>query len=146
MIARIDVLESLRKGRQNMSNNSVINLDQGKYVMRIQALQKDSDEPSVMADYLSESAIVTNEEGSFFLTLMLMEQQVVTGFQVENKEAIEKQVNEETNNRFELFELEQLSTILSVRVQYEIEYEGQEIKGDEALRLSIDEESIAEAQ
>lgn len=126
---------------------SIINLDEGKYAIGVQTLQKDAEEPSAMANYLSQMAIVTNQDGALTLSLLLQEQKTITGFQVENQtgelvEAIERQVDEEADRRFEMFELEHLSTILNVRVQYEIEHDGQNFKGDEALRLAFDEASI----
>lgn len=129
-------------------DQSIISLEEGKYAIAVETLQKDTDEPSAMANYLSKTAIVTNLEGSFTLSLLLQGQKTITGFQVENKagelvEAIEKQVDEEADRRFEMFALDdRLTSILHVRVQYEIEHEGRAFKGDEALRLSFDEESI----
>src|SRR5690625_7177499 len=99
-----------------------------------------------MAGYLSESAIITNLNGSLSLTLMLKDHQTITGFQVENQEAIEKQVNDETNMRCERFKLDRLPAYLPVRVQYEVEYAGKEIKGAEAHRLDCDEARLAAAE
>src|SRR5690625_5036192 len=99
-----------------------------------------------MAGYLSESAIITNLNGSLSLTLMLKDHQTITGFQVENQKAIEKQVNDETNMRFEMFELDRLPAYLPVRVQYEVEYGGKEIKGDEALRGYIVEWKVEDRE
>src|SRR5690625_6287211 len=127
-----------------MTKQSVIHVEEGRYVIHVRTLQEDKDEPSAMAGYLSESAIITNLNGSLSLTLMLKDHQTITGFQVENQEAIEKQVNDETNMRFEMFELDRLPAYLPVRVQYEVEYGGKEIKSDEALRLYFDEASLEE--
>jgi heme-binding NEAT domain protein len=126
---------------------STIHIDEGKYVIDVQTLQKEKDEPSAMANYLSQSAIVTNQDGSLTLTVMIEGHETITGFQVENeagelKEAAEIQVNEETNRRFEMFELDSLTSILYVRVQYEVDHDGRIFKGDEALRLSLDKESL----
>lgn len=125
-----------------MTKQSMIPIEEGKYIIRVRTLQEEKDEPSAMADYLSDSAIISNVDGSLNLTLMLKDHQTITGFQVENQEAIDKHVNEESNMRFEMFELDQLPVLLPVRVQYEVEYGGKEIKGDEALRLSFDEDSL----
>src|SRR5690625_7877843 len=128
-----------------MTKQSVIHVEEGRYENHVRTQQEDKDEPSAMAGNLSESAIITNLKGSLSLTLMLKEHQTNTGCQVENQKAIEKQVNDETNMRFEMFELDRLPAYLPVRVQYEVEYGGKEIKGDEALRLYFDEASLEDA-
>src|SRR5690625_3156784 len=94
-----------------------IQLDDGKYVVTVQALKKNEDEKSAMAPYLSETAIVTVLEGKTYVTLMLKEQQVVTDFQIAlDEEAfisnIDYQINEELNSRYEMFELEELKGTL----------------------------------
>ncbi len=128
-------------------DQKVINIEEGKYAIGVQTLQKDKDEPSAMANYLSQMAIVTKQDDFLTLSLLLQSQKTITGFQVENQtgelvEAIEKQVDEEMDRRFEMFQLDRFTSTLNVRVQYEVEHEGQNFKGDEALRLSFDEESL----
>ena len=124
-----------------------IKLDEGKFAIGVETLQKDSDEPSAMANYLSKIAIVTRQDGVLRLSLLLQSQKTITGFQVEKQagelvEAVEKKVDDEMDRRFEMFELEHLPSILNVRVQYEVDHEGQKFKGDEALRLHFNEESL----
>lgn len=123
-----------------MTKQHRIHVADGKYTIDVHALKKDSDEPSTMADYLSKTAMVTNKDDSIFLTIMLKKSNMITGFQIENQEgqqleAIDKHVNEETRDRYELFQLDYLVSPLAVRVQYEAEFEGQKIRGDEELRL-----------
>lgn len=130
-----------------MSVQEVIQIDEGKYMIDVQTLKKETDEPSAMASYLSPSAIVTNQDDSLYLTVMFMDQKTIVGFQVENQtgewvEAIDQQVNEEANSRYEMFNLDRLMSPLNVRVQYEIIHEGQKITGDEELRLAFEEESL----
>lgn len=130
-----------------MQRPSVLNIEEGKYVIHVRTLKHGTNEPSAMADYLSESAIVTNQNGLVYLTLMFNDHKIITGFQVENElgemvESIEEQVNEETNSRFEMFELERLTSPLHVRVQYEVEFQGNHMKGDEKLSLAFDEASL----
>lgn len=125
----------------------VIEIENGKYAIGLQALKKDADEPSAMSNYLSQMAVVTKQEELFTLSLLLQSQQTITGLQVENHvgefiEAIEKQVDDEMDRRFEMFELESLPANLKIRVQYEVEHEGTSFKGDEVLRLSFNEESL----
>src|SRR5699024_1460410 len=124
-----------------------IKLDEGKFAIGVETLQKDSDEPSAMANYLSKIAIVTRQDGVLRLSLLLQSQKTITGFQVEKQagelvEAVEKKVDDEMDRRFEMFELEHLPSILNVRVQYEVDHEGQKFKGDETLRLHFNEESL----
>ena len=124
-----------------------MNLEKGKYAIPLQALKKDEDAPSAMADYLSNFAVVTKKDENLTLSLLLYNQQIITGLQIENHEeefteAIAKQVDEEKNWRYEMFELNNLPSSLNVRVQYEVEHEGKSFKGDEVLRLSFDADSV----
>lgn len=128
-----------------MTKQHMIHVDNGKYTIDVLALKKDSDEPSAMASYLSKTAMVTNQDDSLFLTITLKKSNMITGFQIENQdgeklEAIDKHVNEETDDRYELFQLDQLVTPLPARVQYEAEFEGQKIQGDEELRLVFNDQ------
>lgn len=124
-----------------------IKMEDGKYAIGVETLQKDADEPSAMANYLSKTAIVTKQDDILRLSLLLQSQKTITGFQVENQagewgEAIEQQIDNEMDRRFEMFALDFLPPILNVRVQYEVDHEGQKFKGDEMLRLSFAEESL----
>lgn len=128
-------------------NQKTIQIKKGKYAIGVEALKKDADEPSAMANYLSKMAVVTNYDEYFTLSLLLQSQKTITGFQVENHagefiEASDRQIDEEMDRRFEMFELENLPANLNARVQYEIEHEGKSFKGDEILRLSFIEESL----
>lgn len=130
-----------------MTNQSDIYLEEGKYAIQVQALKKEADKQSAMAGYLSESAIVTKQDDNIFVTFMLKDDKIIKKFQVSNESgewvaAIDYEVNKETNTRFELFQLERLIPTLHVRVQYEVEHEGQIFQGDETLRLVFDEESL----
>lgn len=123
-----------------MTEQRTIHVNNGKYTIDVHALKKDSDDASAMASYLSKTAMVTNQDDSIFLTIVLKKSSMITGFQIENPdgdklEAIDTRINEETNDRYELFQLDHLVSPLPVHVQYEVEWEGQKIKGDEELRL-----------
>lgn len=129
-----------------MEKNS-IELNEGKYVVQIQAMKIDTDEPSAMAPYLANNAIITYEKGLYFLTLMIQEEKVVTGFQIQTESgtftpSIEQQIDNEAKVRYEIFQLDQLSTILSARVQYKVDHEGKVFEGDETLRLMLDSKTI----
>lgn len=129
-----------------MSENT-IQVEQGKYAIGLQTLKKDADEPSAMANYLSQMAVVTKEEDIFTLSLLLQSQETITGFQIEDEngtfvEAIEKQVDTGMDRRYEMFTITSLPKHLRARVQYEVEHEGKSFKGDEILRLSFIEDSL----
>ena len=62
-----------------------INIEEGKYAIGVGTLQKDTDEPSAMANYLSKIAIVTRQDDILRLSLLLQSQKTITGFQVENQ-------------------------------------------------------------
>lgn len=139
-----------KEGVQSMTH-AIIPVEEGKYGIRLQTLKKDADEPSAMANYLSQMAIVTKQDHLLTLSLLLQSQQTITGFQIENQtgefeEAMDKQVDEEMDRRFEMFSLSELPAILHARVQYEVEHEGKVIKGDEVLRLSFSEESLEKVE
>ena len=127
--------------------NKLIELNDGKYVVEVQAIKKDSTETSAMAPYLANNAIITKEAGQNFVTLVINEEEVVKGLQVKSsdntfKNSINNQVNQDENVRYEIFHLEQIQTILPARVQYKINYEGNIIEGDEELRLFINDDTI----
>src|SRR5690625_1303548 len=124
-----------------------MNLENGKYAISLQALKKNKEETSAMAEYLSNFAVVTKQNENLKLSLLLYNQQIITGLQIENHEgefteSIAKQVDEEKNWRYEMFELNNLPSNLNARVQYEVEHEGKSFKGDEVLRLSFATDNI----
>ena len=107
------------KGKLNVKNfvlseeEKIINLEKGKYAIPLQALKKDEDAPSAMTDYLSNFAVVTKKDDKLTLSIILYNQQIITDLQIKNHEkafteAIEEQVNEEKNWRYEMFELNYL--------------------------------------
>jgi len=141
------LLDKLKLGEMIKMENATINLEQGKYIAQIQTLKKDEDESSAMAPYLSEHVIITHESGHYFITLMIQEEQVVTGFQLIKKDgelnhAIDQQIDQDTKVRYEIFQLENFRTMIPAQVQYEIDHEGSTFKGDEKLRLYINQETI----
>lgn len=126
---------------------SIIELKDGKYVAQVQAMKKDIDEPSAMAPYLANNVIITCREGTYFLTLMIQEEEIVTGFQIQTNDntfapSIEQQVDDQQSVRYEIFQVERLLTILPARVQYKVNHECNIFEGDEALRLLVDLETI----
>lgn len=125
----------------------MITLDEGKYSIQFQAFKKDTDEASVMADYLSQVAVVTKQDDFLALSLLFQSEQTITGFQIDRGdgefvEAIEKHVDKEMERRSEAFELITLGKEIPVRVQYEVAHEGKAFKGDEMFRLVFDEDSL----
>lgn len=130
-----------------MKDQTIIHVEQGKYAIGVEALKKDTDEASAMANYLSKMAIVTREGEFLSLSILLQSQQTITGFQIENHlgeyiEATDSQIDEEMDRRFEMFELETLPANLYAQVQYEVEHEGKSFKGDEILRLTFDQNTV----
>lgn len=121
-------------------------LTEGKYVVDLKTLRKDSDELSVMGNYLAGSAIITKEADFISMTLLILDNQIVLGLQLEGnngwEEAEEHRIDDETNRRYELFDLEALSDVINARVQYEYPQEGKIMKADEEFRIVIDQESI----
>lgn len=134
-----------------MTEQQFIPVNEGRFTIHVLPLKKDADEPSVMGSYISKTAIITNQADTLYATFMFLDHQTVTGFQVENEagewiESVDKQINEDKNNRFEMFQLGRLTTALRARVQYEVKHEGKVITGDEALRLDFVEDSLAEIE
>src|SRR5690625_7354037 len=96
-----------------------------KYVLFVEAMKRYTDEISAMAPYLGETAIVYKIEDELYITFMLTEQKIITGFQLSNDndefyEAIATQVNEELDNRYEMFQIKELTDSIVARVQYEV--------------------------
>lgn len=125
----------------------LIELNNGKYVVKVDSLKKLERVASAMAPYLGETCIVTKEDEKVFITLVIKEQQVVTHLQLltDNEkwiDAIDKQIDNATNSRYEIFELGELYGEITARVIYEINHNGRLFKGDEQFRLSFDETSI----
>lgn len=121
-------------------------LTEGKYVIDLKTLRKDSDEMSVMGNYLAGSAIITKAADFLTVTLLILDNQTVLGFQLEGnngwEEADEHRIDDETNRRYELFDLVALTGIINARVQYEYPHEGRTIKADEEFRIAFDHDSI----
>ena len=121
-------------------------LNEGKYMVDLELLHKDSNQVSEIANYLAKRAVITKEENILTMTLLVLDSGSILGLQLEGNnewvEAAEYKVDDETNRRYELFELSGLSEIISARAQYEYNYEGRIMKADEELKISLDETSI----
>lgn len=134
------------KGAKYM-NQENINVDEGKYAIHVKTMKKDKDEDSAMAAYLSQVAIVNNQDNLLTVALLLQKQDIIVGFQIKNKsgeyiQAKDQQINHETEQRMEAFELTSLPTVLDARVQYEVTQKDGTFKGDESLRLVFAEDSL----
>lgn len=128
-----------------------IKIEEGSHVLTVQAFKMKEDEPSAMDNYLSMSAIVKRAGNDLFLSVMFGDNKTITGFQIENEagelvEANEKQANEEKNTRYEMFKIDKLKTEITARVQYEADFNGQTIKGDEEMRLRFDPATLEEIE
>lgn len=126
-----------------------IKVEEGRHVLTVQAFKKDADEPSAMDNYISMSAIVKRDGDDLFLSVMFGDHETITGFQIANEagklvEADEKHVNEQKNTRYEMFKIDKLKSEILARVQYEAEFNGQTIKGDEEMRLCFDAKTLQE--
>src|SRR5690625_8045208 len=101
-----------------------MSLQEGKYVIFVKAIKRDTDEKSAMAPYLGETAIVSKIDEKLYITFMLMEQEMITNFQLsigdEFYEAIDKHVDDELNNRYEMFQLKEHTDSIVARVQYNV--------------------------
>src|SRR5699024_4757106 len=96
---RLKEMKDIDGGGYSMEKDTV-QMENGKYTIQLQALKKDTDEPSVMADYLSQVAIVTKHDDHVTMTLLFQSEKTITGFQVQEEdgeliEAIEKHVDPE---------------------------------------------------
>ncbi|HZW68257.1 MAG TPA: NEAT domain-containing protein [Pseudogracilibacillus sp.] len=127
--------------------NKTIPIDEGKFVVQVQALKQNKDEASAMAPYISKNSIITNEQGKLFLSLMFTEQDIITGFQIKNKQGefipcVNAHTDTETNARYENFSLDALKDFHDARVQYKVNQDGNIFEGDETLRLFFDRDSV----
>jgi|SRR5699024_884202 len=127
-----------------------IQLTDGKYAVNVRALKSELEEASAMSPYLGEISIVTVVKGKYYLTFMLKEEHIIKQFQliVDGKliDRFDGKKNEDLNNRYEMFELRELPKTIQARVKYELTHEGQEIKGDEELRLILDEDTVQDLE
>lgn len=119
------------------------NLEDGKYVIPVEAIKKDNDEPSAMAPFLDKNSLITKQSNFLFIALIIREEHVITGLQLKSEagtwvEAKEKQTDQESNIRYEVFDIGTLHDVIEARVQYEVEQNGQTFSGDEKLRLKLD--------
>lgn len=121
-------------------------LTKGKYMVDLELLHKDSNQVSEIANYLAKRAVITKEKNILTMTLLVLDNGSILGLQLEGNnewvEAAEYKVDDETNRRFELFELSRLSETISARAQYEYNYEGRIMKADEELKITLDQTSI----
>lgn len=121
-------------------------LTEGKYMIDLELLHKDSNQVSEIANYLAKRAVITKEKNILTMTLLVLDNGSILGLQLEGNnewlEAAEYKVDDETNRRFELFELSRLSETISARAQYEYNYEGRIMKADEELKITLDQTSI----
>ena len=123
--------------------NEPIHLNEGKYVIPVEAIKKDSDELSAMAPLLDKNSLITKQSNFLFIALIIRDEHVITGLQLKNEsgiwvEAKEKQTDEQSNIRYEVFDIGTLHHMIDARVQYEVEQNGQTFSGDEELRLKLD--------
>ncbi len=121
-------------------------LTEGKYMVDLELLHKDSNQVSEIANYLAKRAVITKEKNLLTMTFLVLDNGSILGLQLEGNnewvEAAEYKVDDETNRRFELFELSGLSETISARVQYEYNYEGRIMKADEELKITLDQTNI----
>jgi|SRR5699024_3212903 len=128
-------------------DQEMINVEEGKYAIHVQTMKKEDDETSAMEEYLSQYAIVNNQDNLLTLALLLENQEIIVGFQIKDVsgeyiQAKDQQINHETAQRMEAFELNALPAILDARVQYEVAQADRTFKGDEFLRLVFTEDSL----
>ena len=121
-------------------------LTEGKYVIKFTTRAKDSNKSSLMGSYLAQRAIITKTAEFMTITLHILDNEIVLGFQLEGSsdwdEAVEYRVDDVTNQRFELFDLNELTETINARIQYEYPEEGKILKTDEEFRIEFDHESI----
>lgn len=125
-------------------------LTEGKYIINLDIWHNELNQDSTMANYMANSAILTKGPDFLTITFMLTDSQTILGFQIDQDdewlEPINQKVIDDENRRYVLFELNDISQIMSGRVQYELGYEGRIIKGDEEVRLVFDLENIELAE
>lgn len=125
-------------------------LTEGKYIINFDIWHNELNQDSTMANYMADSAILTKGADFLTITFMLTDSQTILGFQIEQDEewveSINQKVVDDDNRRYELFELNDVTQIMSARVQYELGYEGRIIKGDEEVRLIFATDDLQEVE
>src|SRR5699024_2870416 len=107
-------------------------------------LKEDSDENSSMGGYLDDSVFVTVEDGKYFITITIDEDETVTKLQVNGNDADESVVKD--NKRYETFELENLFSSLNAYVEYQAPFNGDVFEGKADFRISLDSQSVKTAK
>ncbi|HLR59475.1 MAG TPA: NEAT domain-containing protein [Pseudogracilibacillus sp.] len=125
-------------------------LTEGKYVINLDIWHSELNQASTMANYMANSAILTKGPDFLTITFMLTDSQTILGFQINQDdewlEPINEKVIDDENRRYVLFELNEVSQIMSGRVQYELGYEGRIVKGDEEVRLMFATDDLQEVE
>src|SRR5699024_2619360 len=90
-----------------------------EYDIIIKALHADKDEPSAAADYINEQAKISIKDGKYILTITVPkdDQFSIYGMQIDGTT---KTKEEDENNIYFIFELEELNEMLDAHTQYEV--------------------------
>src|SRR5699024_1467604 len=90
-----------------------------EYDIIIKALHADKDEPSAAADYINEQAKVSIKDGKYILTITVPkdDQFSLYGMQIDGATETKE---EDENNIYFIFELEELNEMLYAQTQYEV--------------------------
>lgn len=122
----------------------LIQLDDGLYTIDSSYFRTGTDDNSSMGSYLDDSVFVSAENGTYFLTITINEDETVTKLQVDGHDAVEKEVDGE--KRYETFEINDLASLHSAYVEYQAPFGDEIFEGQANFDIALDPQSIHEAQ
>lgn len=128
---------------ENESDQSIIDLEDGSYLMEVSYLRDDNDDPSSMGRYMDDSVFLTVKENTAEVTITINDDKTVTKLQVDGKDAIEKVVD--GDKRYETFTFDSLESLLDAYVEYQAPFGDSIHYGNAAFRMSFDQESVRSA-
>lgn len=125
----------------------LIDLQEGKYIIRMKAVKSDSSAVSAMDPYVANNCVITKTNHQTFITLQIKEHEVVKVLQLIKEDgayidSLDQHIDYDSNIRYEIFPVESLQTLISARVQYKVPHGESFFEGDETLRLYFDETTL----
>jgi len=122
------------------SNQSVIDLENGSYILDVSYLRSDNDDSSSMGNYMDDAVFLTVKNNQVEVTITINEDETVTKLQVEGKNATEKVMD--GDKRYETFTFDSLESILNAYVEYQAPYGDDIFEGNADFRISFDKDSV----
>lgn len=111
-----------------------LDVEDGEYTIDVESLHAEKDEKSGAANFIGQQATLTVQEGKIALTITIPNNEMaeITGLQVKGKEP---KIEKDDKAKYFTYELDELTTYIDAKVQYEVPSMG--MKGDEPFRFHL---------